>query len=80
MCGIKVEELIGFCEVLFIICIFIDFFVYIFIDIVGIGGDGKNIFNIFICVCFIVVGVGYYVVKYGNYGVIFVSGVSNVIE
>lgn len=50
------------------------------VDIVGIGGDGLYIFNIFICVMFVVVVVGVCVVKYGNCSVLFKFGSVDVVE
>lgn len=39
---------------------------YLFVDIVGIGGDGSNSINIFIVSAFVVAVCGLKVAKYGN--------------
>ena len=80
MRSISVEELSGFRDALMDMRLNIDLSEYSPIDIVGTGGDGKNTFNISTAACFVVAGVGYPVVKHGNYGATSISGASNVME
>lgn len=80
MRNISVEELTGFRDALLEMRIPVDLSEYAPIDIVGTGGDGKNMFNISTAACFVVAGAGYPVVKHGNYGATSVSGASNVME
>ena len=80
MRNISVEELCGFRDALLEMRIPVDLSDFAPIDIVGTGGDGKNTFNISTASCFTVAGVGFPVVKHGNYGATSVSGASNVME
>jgi anthranilate phosphoribosyltransferase len=80
MRSITIEELQGFRDALFELCVKADLGEYETMDIVGTGGDGKNTFNISTLSCFIVAGAGQKVAKHGNYGASSISGSSNVIE
>jgi anthranilate phosphoribosyltransferase len=80
MRSITIDELMGFRDALFELCVPVDFSEYETIDIVGTGGDGKNTFNISTLSCFIVAGTGQKVAKHGNYGASSISGASNVME
>lgn len=75
-----VEEIEGFRDALFDLCLKIDFDELNSIDLCGTGGDGKNTFNISTISSFIVAGAGYTVTKHGNYGVSSGCGSSNVLE
>lgn len=76
-----VGEIVGvvmvMCEL--VLVVLVEDCIYL-IDIVGIGGDGLYMFNIFICVMFVVVVVGVKVVKYGNCSVLFKFGSVDVVE
>ncbi len=80
MRGIRVEELEGFRDAMYDLCLKIDFSGYRLIDLCGTGGDGKNTFNISTLASFVVAGAGYQVAKHGNYGVSSGCGSSNVME
>lgn len=80
MRSIRVEELEGFRDAMFDLCLQLDFRGYELIDLCGTGGDGKNTFNISTLASFVVAGAGYPVAKHGNYGVSSGCGSSNVME
>jgi anthranilate phosphoribosyltransferase len=77
MRSITVEELEGFCDAMFDLCVPVEIPEYDAIDLCGTGGDGKNTFNISTLSSFIVAGAGQNVAKHGNNGVSSVSGSSN---
>lgn len=80
MRSIRVEELEGFRDAMYDLCLQLDFPDYNLIDLCGTGGDGKNTFNISTLASFVVAGAGYHVAKHGNYGVSSGCGSSNVME
>lgn len=80
MRSIRVEELGGFRDAMYDLCLKVDFDGYNLIDLCGTGGDGKNTFNISTLASFIVAGAGYHVAKHGNIGVSSGCGSSNVME
>ena len=80
MRSIRVEELGGFRDAMYDLCLKMDFQGYDLIDMCGTGGDGKNTFNISTLASFVVAGAGYKVAKHGNVGVSSGCGSSNVIE
>jgi len=80
MRSIRVEELGGFRDAMYDLCIKLDFDGYDLIDMCGTGGDGKNTFNISTLSSFVVAGAGYKVAKHGNVGVSSGCGSSNVME
>jgi len=80
MRSIRVEELEGFRDAMYDLCLQLDFPGYELIDLCGTGGDGKNTFNISTLASFVVAGAGYHVAKHGNYGVSSGCGSSNVME
>ncbi|MBK1439031.1 anthranilate phosphoribosyltransferase [Parapedobacter sp. ISTM3] len=80
MRSIRVEELEGFRDAMYDLCLQLDFPGYQLIDLCGTGGDGKNTFNISTLASFVVAGAGYPVAKHGNYGVSSGCGSSNVME
>ncbi|MGV3762602.1 anthranilate phosphoribosyltransferase [Parapedobacter sp.] len=80
MRSIRVEELEGFRDAMYDLCLQLDFPDYQLIDLCGTGGDGKNTFNISTLASFVVAGAGYHVAKHGNYGVSSGCGSSNVME
>lgn len=80
MRSIRVEELEGFRDAMYDLCLQLDFPGYKLIDLCGTGGDGKNTFNISTLASFVVAGAGYHVAKHGNYGVSSGCGSSNVME
>lgn len=80
MRSIRVEELAGFRDAMYDLCLKMNFPGYDLIDLCGTGGDGKNTFNISTLASFVVAGAGYPVAKHGNYGVSSGCGSSNVIE
>src|SRR5690606_33549705 len=80
MRSIRVEELEGFRDAMYDLCLQLDFPGYKLIDLCGTGGDGKNTFNISTLASFIEAGAGYHVAKHGNYGVSSGCGSSNVME
>jgi anthranilate phosphoribosyltransferase len=80
MRSIRVEELGGFRDAMYDLCLKMDFEGYDLIDMCGTGGDGKNTFNISTLSSFVVAGAGYKVAKHGNVGVSSGCGSSNVME
>jgi anthranilate phosphoribosyltransferase len=80
MRSIRVEELEGFRDAMYDLCLQLEFPGYKLIDLCGTGGDGKNTFNISTLASFVVAGAGYPVAKHGNYGVSSGCGSSNVME
>jgi anthranilate phosphoribosyltransferase len=78
--NITLEELQGFRDAMFELCIPVDFSDFNTIDLCGTGGDGKDTFNISTLASFVVAGVGEKVSKHGNYGVSSTCGSSNVLE
>lgn len=80
MRSIRVEELEGFRDAMYDLCVKLEFPGYRLIDLCGTGGDGKNTFNISTLASFVVAGAGYHVAKHGNYGVSSGCGSSNVME
>lgn len=80
MRSIRVEELGGFRDAMYDLCLKMDFSGYDLIDMCGTGGDGKNTFNISTLASFVVAGAGYKVAKHGNVGVSSGCGSSNVME
>lgn len=80
MRSIRVEELGGFRDAMYDLCLQVDFDGYDLIDMCGTGGDGKNTFNISTLSSFVVAGAGYKVAKHGNIGVSSGCGSSNVME
>lgn len=80
MRSIRVEELGGFRDAMYDLCLKMDFHGYDLIDMCGTGGDGKNTFNISTLSSFVVAGAGYKVAKHGNVGVSSGCGSSNVME
>lgn len=80
MRSIRVEELGGFRDAMYDLCLQLDFDGYDLIDLCGTGGDGKNTFNISTIASFITAGAGYKVAKHGNIGVSSSCGSSNVME
>lgn len=80
MRSIRVEELSGFRDAMYDLCLKVDFGEYPLIDMCGTGGDGKNTFNISTLASFVVAGAGHLVAKHGNVGVSSGCGSSNVME
>ncbi|HLQ98786.1 MAG TPA: anthranilate phosphoribosyltransferase [Sphingobacterium sp.] len=80
MRSIRVEELSGFRNAMYDLCLKLDFGDFNLIDLCGTGGDGKDTFNISTLASFIVAGAGYHVAKHGNVGVSSSCGSSNVME
>lgn len=80
MRSIRVEELSGFRDAMYDLCLKVDFPGYDLIDLCGTGGDGKNTFNISTLASFIVAAAGYPVAKHGNVGVSSGCGSSNLME
>lgn len=80
MRSIRVEELEGFRDAMYDLCVKLEFPGYRLIDLCGTGGDGKNTFNISTLASFVVAGADYHVAKHGNYGVSSGCGSSNVME
>lgn len=80
MRGLNIEELKGFQDALLGYALPIDLSVYNGIDLCGTGGDGKNTFNISTTTALVLAGMGYKVIKHGNYGVSSICGSSNVLE
>lgn len=76
-----IDEIVG---VVVVMCELVDgvqlFMLKYVVDVVGIGGDGVNIFNVFLVVFFVVVVVGGKVVKYGNCVVFGKSGSVDLLE
>lgn len=63
-------EIVGVVSVMVVNVLFFFMLEYDFVDIVGIGGDGYNMINIFSVVGVVVVFCGVKVVKYGNRSVL----------
>ncbi|TDS15890.1 anthranilate phosphoribosyltransferase [Sphingobacterium paludis] len=80
MRSIRVEELSGFRNAMYDLCVKVELPGYELIDLCGTGGDGKNTFNISTLASFVVAGAGYKVAKHGNVGVSSGCGSSNVME
>ncbi|MDX2197178.1 MAG: anthranilate phosphoribosyltransferase [Cytophagales bacterium] len=80
MRSVTVDELEGFRDALWELCIPVNLEGYEAIDLCGTGGDGKNAFNISTATSFVVAGAGVHVAKHGNYGVSSICGSSNVLE
>lgn len=80
MRSIRVEELSGFRNAMYDLCLKVDLENDRLIDLCGTGGDGKDTFNISTLASFIVAGAGYQVAKHGNVGVSSSCGSSNVME
>lgn len=80
VCGVTVDEILGFREALLSTAHRVDLGDLNPIDIVGTGGDGKNTFNISTCAAFVTASAGINVCKHGNYSATSVSGASNVLE
>ncbi len=80
MRSIRVDELSGFRNAMYDLCVQLEFPGYDLIDLCGTGGDGKNTFNISTLASFVVAGAGYHVAKHGNVGVSSGCGSSNVME
>jgi anthranilate phosphoribosyltransferase len=80
MRSITVNELEGFRDAMFELCMQIDLGTNELIDLCGTGGDGKDTFNISTLASLVVAGAGYKVAKHGNYGVSSGCGSSNVME
>ncbi len=80
MRSIRVEELGGFRDAMYDLCLKLEFNGYNLIDLCGTGGDGKNTFNISTIASFVTAGAGYHVAKHGNIGVSSSCGSSNVME
>lgn len=78
MWGEMIDEILGVVIVVFENVVFFLILDYVFVDIVGIGGDGYNIINILIVSVIVVVIMGYKVVKYGSCSVFSKIGVSDV--
>lgn len=66
ICGEHLNEIVGAVIVLLENAVLFLRLDYLFVDIVGIGGDGSNSINIFIVSVFVVAVCGLKVVKYGN--------------
>jgi anthranilate phosphoribosyltransferase len=77
---IKAEEMAGFRDAMFDLCLKIDLSEYNTIDVCGTGGDGKNTFNISTLSAFVLAGAGIKVTKHGNYGLSSPCGSSNIFE
>ncbi len=77
---VTVEELTGFRNALYNLCLKVDFSDFNTIDLCGTGGDNKNTFNISTLSSFIVAGARIKVAKHGNYSVSSNCGSSNVLE
>jgi anthranilate phosphoribosyltransferase len=79
MRSVTVEELAGFRDAMFELCIKADFGDEDVMDLCGTGGDGKDTFNISTTASFVVAAAGQKVAKHGNYGVSSVCGSSNLL-
>jgi len=77
---VTLEELEGFRETLFSLCIKPDLNEFDAMDVCGTGGDGKNTFNISTLAAFVLAGAGIKIAKHGNYGVSGPCGSSTVLE
>ena len=79
MRSITVDELQGFRDAMFELCIPARFDEPV-MDVCGTGGDGKNTFNMSTLSSFVVAAAGQPVAKHGNYGVSSACGSSNLLE
>ena len=79
MRGVSVDELLGFRDGILETGVPVPLDCDRYIDVVGTGGDRKNMFNISTTSCFVIAGAGYKVAKHGNYAATSTSGASNVI-
>lgn len=80
MRSITVDELEGFRDAMFDLCLRVDLSDFPAVDLCGTGGDGKDTFNISTLAAFVVAACGIFVIKHGNYGVSSISGSSNVLQ
>lgn len=78
--GLQLNELSGFRSALMELALPVKLEVGEAIDVCGTGGDGKNTFNVSTTTAFVLAGMGYKVIKHGNYGVSSLCGSSNVLE
>lgn len=78
--GITLEEIKGFRSALIQLSIPVVLESQNAIDLCGTGGDGKDTFNISTTSSLVLAGMGYKVIKHGNYGVSSICGSSNVLE
>ena len=76
MRGVTVDELLGFRDGILETGVPVPLNCERYIDVVGTGGDRKNIST---TSCFVIAGAGYKVAKHGNYAATSTSGASNVI-
>lgn len=76
----NLEEIEGFQDALYQLCIKVDLGNHETLDLCGTGGDGKDTFNISTLASLVVAGCGVKVVKHGNYSASSTSGSSNVLE
>lgn len=74
-----INEIEGFRQALFYLCLQLNLNAYNALDIVGTGGD-KNTFNISTLASFVVAGTGEKVIKHGNYASSSITGSSNILE
>jgi anthranilate phosphoribosyltransferase len=78
--GLHLNEITGFRDALLELASPLNIDATKAIDLCGTGGDGKNTFNISTTSAFVLAGMGYKVIKHGNYGVSSICGSSNVLE
>lgn len=79
VCGEMIEEIVGGVCIMCFKVLFVVVFVDV-IDMCGMGGDVKGIYNILMVVVFVVVVCGVLVVKYGNKVFFFKLGLVEVFE